>query len=250
MSRRPRLSPRRTNFDHPSLKALTFRDSPPPINSISWKLWLACQDIAQEALNTLYIQGIGEGNLNPDDYGQYTIEDCAYCFNAQNEYLITVNRAQADGYPELAAFAQARHDSYVKYTNELFAAWHLENPSALAPGPAAQLYINYEHYIACVAFPIYGVVDMIPCDQLWTWLATQLPTNPSNIYDFWITGNNDWTGAYRLDNFIDDWFSQYPDFYDFETALYVYRTSMTCELNFFKSACGQPLLTLPKTPSK
>ena len=91
---------------------------------------------------------------------------------------------------------------------------------------------------------------MIPCDQLWPWLATQLKSKVSatNLYSFWITENNDWGGAYRLDNFIDAWFTQHPDIYSWDDALYIYQSCMTCELNFFKSAGGQSLSPMPNKP--
>ncbi len=51
-------SPRRINFDHPALKSIPLNDkTPPPKDSISWKLWEDCLDIAQEALKTDFIQG-------------------------------------------------------------------------------------------------------------------------------------------------------------------------------------------------
>jgi len=247
MTQKTMRSPRRINFSHEALKNLTWNDKPPPSDSISWKLWQACQDIAQAALNTDYIQGIANGNLNPNNYGQYTIQDSVYCYNAQNDYLTIEKRANSENFPELAAFAKARYESYVSYTKETFSNWHIKEPSALSPSQAAQTYIDFEHLAATDYSPIYGVVAMIPCDQLWPWLATQLKSKVSatNLYSFWITENEDWSGAYRLDNFIDAWFAKHPNIYSWNDALYIYQSCMTCELNFFKSACGQALSSMP-----
>ena len=123
----------------------------------------------------------------------------------------------------------------------------------MVPSQAAKTYIDFEHRVAQELPPIYGVVAMIPCDELWSWLATELqPHSKShNLYGFWIEENNDWHGAYRLDNFIDDWFAEHPAVYDWDTALYVMRSCMTCEVNFFRSACDQSLLAMPdKLPSE
>ncbi|MEM8637547.1 MAG: TenA family transcriptional regulator [Cyanobacteria bacterium P01_G01_bin.54] len=246
-------SPRRFDLTHPALqKDALNNETKPPEDSISWRLWLAGQAIAQDALNTDYVQGIRQGNLDPNDYGQYTIQDCTYCAHAQDDYLTIEQRARNDSALDLASFAKARYDSYVKYTNEQLTAWHIKSPSALAPSPAAQTYIDFEHQIATTYPPIYGVLAMIPCDQLWPWLAEQLndQIKSSGIYSFWIKENIGFTGAYRLDNFIDAWFAQYPEIYNWERALYVYQSCLTCELNFFKSACGQALSPMPTAPKQ
>ena len=244
-------SPRRTNFQHAALAQYSFSTEKPPEDSISWKLWLACQEIAQEALASKYIQGIKNGNLDPNSYGQYSIQDAAYCHNAQKDYQTIEDRAKADGFPELAAFAQARYESYQSYTEGVVEAWHLASAGAVNPGQAAQTYIDFEHHAANDLPSIYGVIAMIPCDELWPWLATELKPNVSsgNLYSFWIKENDDWHGAYRLDNFIDSWFAAHPDVYNWDTALYVMQSCMTCEANFFRSACGQKLLPMPTKPS-
>ncbi len=249
MKRKSMRSPRRIDFSHQALEAIPLNDkAPPPADSIAWKLWLACQGIAEEALNTDYIQGIKNGSLDPNNYGQYTLQDAVYCAHGQDDYKAIETRAQAAGYSQLGAFAKARFDSYATYDTETFKESHIADASAVAPGDAVQAYIDFEHRIANEWHPIYGLICMIPCDQLWPWLATELKSNAGseNLYSFWITENADWGGAYRLDNFVDDWFAEYQQFYDWDKALFVYQSCMTCELNSFKSACGQTLSPMPK----
>jgi len=242
-------SPRRIDFDHHALKPIPLNDkAPPPEDSIAWRLWLACQDIAQEALTSDYIQGIKNGDLNPNNYGQYTVQDAVYSHHGQDDYQTLEGRASAEGHPELAAFAKARYESYVSYNAETFKAWHVKDADALALSEAAQHYVDFEHRIANEWEPIYGIIAMIPCDQLWAYLATELKNDAGsgNLYSFWINENADWGGAYRLDNFIDDWLAEHPDVYDWDSALFVFRSCMTCEANFFRSACGQKLLPMPE----
>ena len=241
-------TPRRLNVQHPALQSIPLNDkAPPPDDSIAWKLWLACQDVAQEALNSDYVQGIKSGTLDPNRYGQYTLQDAVYCHHAQSDYQGLESRATAAGESALAAFAKARCESYASYNAHTFKTWHIQNADALAPGKAAQTYIDFEHQIANEWEPIYGVLAMIPCDQLWSYLATQLKDDAGsgNLYSFWIKGNNDWGGAYRLDNFIDAWFAEHPEVYNWDSALFVFRSCMTCEANFFRSTCGQDLLPMP-----
>ena len=243
-------SPRRINFQHNALSKITLSTDQPPQDSLSWKLWLACQDIAEQALASDYIQSIKHGNLHPDNYGQYTVQDACYCYNAEADYQTLEERSNKAGYSELASFAQARYEGYQKYNKEFLTSWHIADGKAVIPSEAANVYINFEHHVANNMEPIYGVMAMIPCEQLWSWLANQLKADatPENLYSFWITENEGWHGAYRLDNFIDSWFKNNPDKYNEEQALYVMRSSMTCELNFFRSACGESPVAMPTKP--
>lgn len=242
---------RRINVAHPALPADLVNKNPPPVDSFSWKLWLASQDIAQEALSSDYIQGIGNGTLDPNDYGIYTVHDAAYCTYAEGDYRDAEVRARNEGENEIAAFAQVRYESYASYRRQAFDSWGLQHASALVPGPAVQGYIHTERTVATTAPPIYLIVAMIPCDQLWPWLAAQLASKagPSNLYSFWITGNASWHGAYVLDNFLDRWNGENPGVLDADQALAVYRACMTCEVNCFRAATGQQLLPLPPLPS-
>jgi len=241
-------SPRRIDFDHPALSDTPLNDqAPPPDDSISWKLWLASHDVAHKALSSDYIQGVKKGTLAPTTYGRYSIQDAVYCYHAQADYQALESRATADGDLSLAAFAKARYDGYVQYTAETFEDWHIADAKAISPGSAARTYIELEHHIASQWSPIYGVIAMIPCEQLWAWLGSSLKSHatPGNLYSSWITENDDWSGGYRLDNFVDDWLAEHPEAYDWESALFVFQSCMTCEANFFRSACGQEVLPMP-----
>ena len=244
-------SPRRVNFEHPALAAYEFSTTKPAEDSLSWKLWLDCQDLAQEALASDYIQGLRSGHLDPRRFGQYTVQDAAYCYHAQADYERIEERALAAGFPELGAFAKARVESYQSYNQSFLKEWHISSGEAVVPSSAAKTYIDFEHHVACDLPPIYGVLVMVPCDQLWSWLATELQPEATkdNIYGFWAKDNEDWHGSYRLDNFIDRWFKEHPEVYDQETALYVLRSGMTCEVNFFRTTCGQDPLPMPAKPA-
>lgn len=250
MANRSNRSPRRVNFQHPALSQQPFSTKQPPQDSISWKLWLDCHDLAGQALESNYIQGIKNGDLHPDSYGQYTVQDAAYCYSAQNDYQKIQDRAKTDGFTELEAFAKARLEGYQKYNEQFLKTWHLSKGSAIVPSQAVSTYIDFERQVANSLSPIYGIIAMIPCDELWPWLATQLKpyATPTNLYSFWIKENDDWDGAYRLDNFVDSWFTAHPEVYSYKKALYVMRSCMTCEVNFFRSACAQKLLPMPPEP--
>ena len=244
-------SPRKTNLAHPKLQPLVSDTNPPAEDSLAWKLWLNASDIASEALNSDFVQGIKKGDLSPDKYGHYTIQDAAYCQHGQEDYQTAENRALEAGETTLAAFAEARYTGYASYTKTVLDSWHLTNVDSLTPGPAAQTYIDFEHDTAAKLEPIYLIIAMLPCDQLWPWLANEIAdgNKPGNVYDFWITENSSWHSAYRLDNFINAWFAEHPDQYDDATANWVMQSCMMGETNFFRGASGQQLLPMPVKPN-
>lgn len=245
-------SPRRVNFDDPNLAQIDLNDKQKPSeDSICWQLWLNAQNIAQEAWNSDFIQGIAHGTLDPAKYGQYTVQDCAYCFNGTADYKAMEQRANEMKLPEMAAFAKARWASYESYYESEAKSWHVKSPEALQVSQAAAQYIQSEHYAATKLHPVYGLIAMIPCDLLWPWLAEKMDPQikQSGLYSFWVTENLGFGGAYRLCNFIDDWFAHNQEVYNKELAEYVFNSSMYGEANFFRSGCGQPLLPVPTPPN-
>jgi thiaminase/transcriptional activator TenA len=244
-------TPRRMDVKQLAVSEGLVDKNPPPADSFAWTLWLDSQDIAQEALATKYIQGIGSGTLDPNAYGIYNVHDAVYCFYAEGDYRRAETRAKKAGEAEIATFCQVRYQSYEKYRTETFAAWGLQDAKAVEPGDAVHQYVEVEHTVAEKAPPIYLVAAMIPCDQLWPWLADQIAPKspPNNVYEFWITENNSWSGAYVLDNFVDRWNGEHPGELDFDKAKAVYRACMTGEVNCFRAVVGEPLLPMPPLPS-
>lgn len=246
-----RRAPRRLHHEHPALETLRLSSGPPPEDSFAWQLWMKSQDLAHEALRTDYIGGIAGGTLEPDIYGRYTVQDAVYCHHAEQDYRLAEKRARAVGEEEVAAFAQAHHESYQAYWKQTFSSWSIVKPGALMPSPAMERYVEVERKVAAGADPIYTVVAMLPCDALWAWLAEQLAASvsPTNLYSSWIVGNTGFTGAYHLNNFVNQWLAAHPGGADPETALAIFRACMTCEVNAFRAACGETLLPMPDLPS-
>lgn len=240
---RPSRAPRIADTE---LEELAPDSNPPPPGTLAYQLWEGTVGVATQALGTEYIQGIGENALDPNDYGHYTIQDVAYCAGAVANYATMEVRAQGMGFPDLATFAQARQRSYETYAASLNAAWHIGDPSGVAPGPAATYYLELETFVANQWHPIYGIVVMIPCYKLWAYLANQLAgRSPSgNLYQFWIDANLDWNSAYRMDNFLNSWVLQHPGVADPESCMSIYKAAMLGELRFFESATGQTISPL------
>ena len=232
--------------------ATPFDPPEPAADAISSKLWDACQKIATDALESKFMQGLGDGTLDPTIYGQYTVQDCAYCAAAADDYKDLEAAAKKANEPGLASLAKEHYTSYESWVIKTYLpSWHIGNPNALVLNQAAKEYINHERAAVTASHPIYAMVAQIACERLWPWLAEQLkPASPAhNVYAFWISDNYDYKKSYVLSNTIDQWFKSNSDQYDHDTALWALQGSMTGELNLFLSACGQPIVPMPKLPN-
>lgn len=202
--------------------------------ALAAQLWSNSQDLADAALESDYIQGIKNGTLDPNYYGQYSIQDVSYCYHGLNDWRTTAARAT---HPEVKAFAEARVASWTQYVQETYGAWHIQEPSAVKLCAAAKTYVDVESDVAQNLESIYTVVVMTPCDRLWSWLAKQLEPDmiPTNLYSFWIKENLSDSGALHLEQTID----ANANLLNEAKALEVFRRAMLGEVNFFRSACGQ-----------
>jgi len=180
-------------------------------------MWRASTATAQAALQTGFIQGFGAGTLAPVTYGGFNVNDAYYCFNGADDYQGAAARATDPG---LQAFLTAKYQSYQQYNETFPTLWRVRDASGLAPYTACILYSLYEGIIAAAAPAIYALIVMIPCEYLWAWIASQLPSPPpSNLYGPWITENNDPSGAYKMGNYLDTYMAANPGMVDQADAL-------------------------------
>ena len=231
------LSPRRLTH---SLSAVAGPASPQKTTvPLAAKLWEGSQDLAQAAFESEYIQGIKKGSLDPNLYGQYSVQDVAYCHYGLDDWRCAAARAI---HPEMKHFAQARIKSWTTYAQETYKAWHIADPKAIRLSAAAQAYADFESEVARTYEPVYAAVVMTPCDRLWSWLAHELASAKmeTNLYNFWIEENTDDSGALHLERFIN----ANANSLDESKALAVFRRAMLGEVNFFRSACGQSPLSM------
>ena len=221
-------------------RALTSTDSidinnlpttPPPEDALFWKLWKANTHIAQEALNTDFVQGIKNGNLNPQTYGAFNISDAYYCFHGATDYQTAADRAS---HTVLKAYLQQKHDSYKSYNDTFPDTWRVQDGSSIVPTDVCKAYSAFESSVCQGEEPIYALIVMLPCEYLWAWLGDQLAGyEDNNLYKDWITGNQGYSGSYKMGNFINEYSQQYP--LDADKALEIYTQAITYERNNFDS---------------
>ena len=195
--------------------------------------------MADQALKTKFIQGIVRGNLEPESYVAYAVQDAAYCREVVQGHGTVIQRAQDDA---LRGFLEQRRNRFKRYTRERGIKWDVDQPPRIELERATKEYIDWEKEVASEYDPLYFVVASIPCSRLWYWLAHKVkPCAVSrNLYQFWIDEHSTGDGGVDLEGFVDEHASSLDE----GKALNVYRKTMIGEVNFFRSACGESLIPM------
>jgi thiaminase/transcriptional activator TenA len=227
-------SPRRIGLTAEMLEKHDLKGEPPPPDSLFWKMWEACEAIAQKALATNFIQQIAAGTLDPVAYGAFTVSDAYYCFHGAQDYLAAEARATDE---TVKAFLLSKYQSYQKYNEEWPKTWHVRDARGVVPTDICREYADYESTITSHGEPIYAIVLMLPCEYLWAWLAYQLePPKVGNLYAPWITENDDPSGAFAMGNFLHTYIELHPGIVDEGKATEIYTKAMTYEQENFAAA--------------
>ncbi|MBV9108948.1 MAG: TenA family transcriptional regulator [Gemmatimonadetes bacterium] len=227
-------SPRRIRVTPEMAAAHDLSTDPPPPDALFWTLWNACSQIAQQALETPYIQGIRAGTLDPTHYGAFNVSDAYYCFRGADDYKAVVERT-AD--PRLRAFLKSKYDSYLNYNATFPKQWRVRDPASIVPFDICHDYCEFESAVAANDDPIYTLVAMLPCEYLWPWLASQLPQPaPTNLYASWVADNLGFGGAYAIGNFLESYRTRHPGSVDPAKATEIYTQAMNFEHQNFTAA--------------
>lgn len=223
---------RGTQLDQTTVDLNNLSTESPAPDSLFWKMWNANTEIAQAALNTDFVQGIKNGNLNPQTYGAFNVSDAYYCFHGSEDYQNAADRAT---HPVLKAFLQKKRDSYVSYNDTFPETWRVKNGDSIVPTEVCQQYSDYERSVCSDQDPIYALIVMLPCEYLWGWLGAQLVGFESgNLYADWIKDNQGTSGAFAMGNFIEEYRKNKP--IDEDLAMYIYNQAITFEKeNFAKT---------------
>lgn len=202
--------------------------------SLSKKLWLANQDLAEASLHNPFVQGIGDGSLPKEKFAYYVGQDAFFLEAFARAYSIAAAKA-----PDWESF-QVFHTLANGVLQELnlhqaYAQLWDVDITAVEPGNATRQYTDF--LLATAWSQPVGVtaVAMSPCMRLYAYLGQTLAEGgvPSHAYADWIatySGDEFEPLAQQLEGLVDQ--------YSPDTALTraTYRYAMTCERDFFQGA--------------
>ena len=123
-------SPRRIVLTDEMIARYDLSTQPPPSDSLFWAMWNSSLEIAQQALQTAFVQGIKIGNLDPVRYGGFNINDAFYCFNGAPDYQIAAQRSTD---PTLKAFLTLKYNNSQRYNATFPLIWRVKDGGSIVP---------------------------------------------------------------------------------------------------------------------
>lgn len=198
-------------------------------------------DVANEVLNSDYLDSMKKNMLEPQYFGALTVLDSYYCYRAEETLLSLLCKIDKGKEPELYELVVALKKGYEAYNRTFFEDWHIRTAESVNPTEIFKEYAEHEHNIMCAYEPIYTLVAILPCYYLWPWFASRILKSKdyiSGVYASWLKdcGNEEsYETAYELGNFIENWIKAGKPF-DREKAKSIYKISMEYESKAFKNA--------------
>lgn len=226
-----------TNFMCKKLNILPIDEKfEPEKGSFLYKAFQANMELAYHSLNSDYIQGIKEGNLNPDKYGEFIVQDTFYCIKGVNSLQLALNNCPLES--ELYPILEYVHDAYNHYVkNTLTLQWGLKTVDSIVVRPTLLDYSNFEHEVAKTEDVIYLLITLLPCYYLWSWIAKQIEGyQEKNLYGQWILDNLDTRPTQVIHQSIQNYIIKYQQDFNEDMALALFHRAMVFEYNNFKEA--------------
>lgn len=149
----------RSNLTEPGfIKAVKPDQSIPDKDSFFWRAFEENHGIAENALNTPFMQGIKNGNLPPDVYGSFTVLDSYYCYNSACSFRMAYTNAQNKGIEALASTLLYLTNRYEKYNEIFLKVWHIADSNDVVPTDLWKGYAAHERRVALEEHPIYTAI--------------------------------------------------------------------------------------------
>ena len=203
----------------------------PPIAQV---LWEANQDLAIACLNHPFVQGIGTGTLPKSNFAYYVGQDAFFLEAFARAYSIAA--AKVADWQDFNVFHQLAGGVLQELKlHEGYAAQWGVTLQQVEPGAATRRYTDFLLATAWSQAVGVTVAAMLPCMQLYGFLAKQLAAQgvPNHAYA-------DWIRTYSSSEFepLAIQLAALADRHAVlsELARSTYRYAMQCELDFFQAA--------------
>ncbi|KAF4756898.1 hypothetical protein FOZ63_001798, partial [Perkinsus olseni] len=210
----------------------------PVAGGASERLWKANQDLALMSLHHPFVQGLGDGTLDPAAFNTYMAQDTLYLngYLRALSYCIAKSDVTATG-KELLALLDGVGDE-LKACHQHY----IDNPDATGPEAACRKYVNFLLTIGRADLgPSVMVAAVIPCARLYAWIGRELTAGREVPEDHpfrrWLVSYADKPindSAKTLEALLDKQIQ--PG--EYEEVAQAYRRAMELEYDFFDSFGG------------
>lgn len=194
---------------------------------------------ADTAYNSVFIEGIKNGSLDPQRYGAVNVLDAYYCYEAASSLWIACSKAKNkdQGLYELLT---RLYNGYAGYNQTFLNQWHISASKNVTPTICFREYAEHERKVAKDEDAVYLLPALLPCYYLWYWMAQKIKQDSTlkpGLYQFWVDGNAyEPHSAEAIDDFISQW-SSAGKTWDESKAMEIFKTSITLEGKVFNE-CG------------
>ena len=199
--------------------------------------------IRDEVIKTMFVKGMALGTLRSSSYVDYMIQDIVYLTNAARAYNDAAQMMQEQGNYEFALFYRKQAHKFDLYYKDALSSWRLENVDNVKTGTAIELYMGY-HKALIKTNPRFLPIAMLPCSMLYPWVVRQFigTVDKQNPYyeDWFVKNSREDDNPSSTELFVDTKFTPQDE----ELSVGIFCEGMMNELNFFREAGGEKLLTL------
>lgn len=202
--------------------------------TISQDLWQSNQDLVQACLEHPFVQGIGDGTLDPGKFAYYVGQDAFFLEAFARAYsLAAVKASDWEGFNTFHILAGGVLEE-LKLHEDYASKWGVDLRK-VEPAIATRRYTDFLLSTAWSSEVSLITVAMAPCMRLYAFLGQQLAQNgiPNHQYAEWIRTYSNFEFeqlAQQLEGLIDQYTNRTASV---ESA---YRYAMLCELDFFQAA--------------
>lgn len=169
-------------------------------SQLAQELWESVGDLKEKAVEARFISGVSQGDLSPEFYGRYSVQDAIWCRELANLWQKLANDSVSPELQLLRQHAQNMSEAYYVYSVQMFQWWQIRSsPNAsygVYLGPEAQGYIDFIAS-SVTKGAVYMLIASYPCLKLWPYLGQYcaqnqpLHNNCTNVYLPWIDENKE-----------------------------------------------------------
>ncbi|BAZ28526.1 transcriptional activator, TenA family protein [Cylindrospermum sp. NIES-4074] len=202
--------------------------------TLSTELWAANEDLALACLEHPFVQGIGDGTLEPEKFAYYIGQDAFFLEAFARAYSVAAAKS-----PDWLGFTTFHNLAggvmEELHLHESYATQWGVNLRDLEPGTATRRYTDFLLATAWGGDVGLTAAAMSPCMRLYAFLGEQLAVDgiPNHSYANWIRtySSADFQPlAQQLESLVENYASA-------TTLVYsTYRYAMLCERDFFQAA--------------
>ena len=198
-------------------------------------LWQQNISLAEACLAHPFVQGLGDGSLDPEAFRRYVAQDAFFLNAFARAYALAA--AHSEDQESLSSFCELLNGVldelklHANYAKELKI-----DLTDVKPYPAVKTYTDFLLAIAWQKGPGETIAAMTPCMRLYGYLGTGLAKTKGAVKD---NPYQDWVATYsgpdfgglitQLESLLDSMADDTPGVRD------AYAYAMQCEFNFFSA---------------